>query len=102
MNLQHERILALCGELKLPFAARDYAAAAQEAARGGHAHCNFLEGLLRAERAGRLARKQSLLTRLAGFPAVKTLEDFDFGFATGVKRAGRAVEADPTVCKRRH
>ncbi|MFM8333597.1 MAG: IS21-like element helper ATPase IstB [Candidatus Methylumidiphilus sp.] len=86
MNLQHERLLALCEELKLPFVARDYAAAAQDAARAGQAYGDFLEGLLRAERAGRVARKQSLLTRLAGFPAVKTLEDFDFGFAAGVKR----------------
>jgi DNA replication protein DnaC len=86
MNLQHERLLALCEELKRPFVARDYAAAAQDAARAGQAYGDFLEGLLRAERAGRLARKQSLPTRLAGFPAVKTLEDFDFGFAAGVER----------------
>jgi DNA replication protein DnaC len=28
-----------------------------------------------------------MLTRVAGFPAIKTLEAFDFGFATGVPRA---------------
>jgi hypothetical protein len=28
-----------------------------------------------------------MLTRLAGFPAIKTLEDFDYGFASGLKRS---------------
>jgi DNA replication protein DnaC len=26
-----------------------------------------------------------MLTRLAGFPAIKTLEDFDYGFAAGAQ-----------------
>jgi len=39
------------------------------------------------ETTGRTVRKQTLFTRLAGFPAIKTLEDFDFEFAQGVKRA---------------
>lgn len=87
MNLQHERLLALCESLNLPFIAQGYAAAAQKAARDEAAYSDFLEGLLRTEAAGRQVRKQSTLTRLAGFPAIKTLEDFDFDFATGVKRS---------------
>ena len=27
-----------------------------------------------------------MLTRIAGFPAIKTLDDFDYNFALGVKR----------------
>jgi DNA replication protein DnaC len=46
-----------------------------------------LEGLLRAEAAGRRVRKQTMLTRLAGFPAIKTLDDFDYAFAQGIKRS---------------
>lgn len=87
MNLQHERLLALCEQLNLPFIAQSYAHAVQQAAKQEQAYSDFLEGLLKAEAGGRQVRKQSLLTRLAGFPAIKTLEDFDYGFCTGVKRA---------------
>ena len=86
MNLQHERLLALCEKLNLPFVAQGYATAAQEAAEQDTAYSDFLEQILKTEAAGRCVRKQSMLTRLAGFPAIKTLEDFDYDFATGVKR----------------
>ena len=86
MNLQYERIQALCDALKLPLMAQGYAGAAQQAATEEAAYSDYLEQLLKAEMAGRQARKQSMLTRLAGFPAIKTLEDFDYGFATGLKR----------------
>lgn len=87
MNLQHERMLALCESLNLPFVAQSYAIAAQEAAQQDTAYSDFLEQLLKTEAAGRGVRKQSMLTRLAGFPAIKTLEDFDYDFAAGVKRS---------------
>ena len=82
MNLQHERVVSLCETLNLPFIAQGYAAVAQEAARRGTAYSDFLEALLKAEEAGRRVRKQSMLTRLAGFPAIKTLEEFDYDFAS--------------------
>lgn len=87
MNLQHERMLSLCEKLNLPFVAQSYALAAQEAAQQDTAYSDFLEQLLKSEAAGRNARKQSMLTRLAGFPAIKTLEDVDYDFAAGVKRS---------------
>lgn len=87
MNLQHERLLCLCDTLNLPFIAQGYGAAAQDAAKRETADSDFLEGLLKAEAAGRRVRKQGLLTRLAGFPAIKTLDDFDYDFAAGVKRS---------------
>lgn len=87
MNLQHERMLSLCETLSLPFIAQGYAVASQEAAEKETAYSDFLEGLLRTESAGRQVRKQSMLTRLAGFPAIKTLDDFDYQFAAGVKRS---------------
>jgi len=86
MNLQHARLLSLCEALNLPFIAQGYAAVAQEAARRETAYSDFLEQLLKAEVAGRQVRKQGMLTRLAGFPAIKTLEAFDYDFAAGVKR----------------
>ena len=70
MNLQHERMLTLCEMLNLPFVAQAYPAAAQDAAQAETAYSDFLEGLLKAEAAGRNVRKQTMLTRLAGFPAI--------------------------------
>lgn len=87
MNLQQERMLTLCETLNLPFVAQSYPMAAQEAARQETAYSDFLEALLKAEVAGRNIRKQSMLTRMAGFPVIKTLDDFDYGFAQGVKRS---------------
>lgn len=87
MNLQHERLIGLCESLNLPFIAQGDAGAAQEAARSQTGDSDFLEALLKAEVAGRQIRKQSLLTRLAGFPAIKTLDEFDYGFAAGVKNS---------------
>lgn len=102
MNLQHERLLSLCETLNLPFIAQGYAAAAQEAVRRETAYGDFLEEFLKAEARGRQVRRQGMLTRLAGFPAIKTLEDFDCDFAAGVKRSqidelagrGRALYSD--------
>lgn len=85
MNLLHERMLSLCESLNLPFVAQGYAIAAQEAAQQNTAYSDFLEQLLKTEAAGRCVRKQSMLTRLAGFPAIKTPEGFDYDFASGVK-----------------
>lgn len=87
MNLQHERIASLCDALTLPFVAQGYGPAAQDAAKREMSYSDFLEGLLREEAAGRQVRKQSMLTRLAGFPAIKTLDDFNYDFAKGVKKS---------------
>jgi hypothetical protein len=38
------------------------------------------------ELCGRRARAREMFARVAGFPTVKTLDGFDFGFATGVPR----------------
>jgi DNA replication protein DnaC len=87
MNLQHERITELCEALKLTFVGQSYGAAAQQAAKDEMAYSDFLEALLRDEMAGRTVRKQTMMTRLAGFPAIKTLEQFNYDFAKGVKRS---------------
>ena len=87
MNLQHERISALCESLALPVIAQSYAACAQLAVTDSRAYSDFLEDLPRQEAAGRRARTQSMLTRMAGFPAIKTLEGFSFEFAKGVKKS---------------
>jgi DNA replication protein DnaC len=43
--------------------------------------------VLAAERAARQGRTRSTLTRLAGFPAINTIDEFDYEFATGVPKS---------------
>ena len=46
-------------------------------------YADFLEDVLKAERDARRVRSREILTPTAGFPALKTLEAYDFTFATG-------------------
>ena len=87
MNLQFERIQSLCEGLDLPFIARGYSAAAQRAVAEDSGYSEFLETLLREEHLGRQTRRQGMLTRIAGFPAIKTLAEFNYSFAKGVKKS---------------
>jgi DNA replication protein DnaC len=85
--LQHDRIAALAQELRLGALADLYGPIAQDAARRKDAsYADFLEAVLRAERDARRVRARQMLTRTAGFPALKTLEAYDFVFATGAPR----------------
>jgi DNA replication protein DnaC len=89
---EHQRIDELCQELRLGALASLYGPIAQDAARRKNAsYADFLEEALRAERDARRVRSREMLTRTAGFPAIKTLEDYDFGFATGAPR-GQILE----------
>ena len=86
-NLQHERITGLAQELRLSALPDLYGPIAQNAAKRKDAsYADFLEEVLKAEREARRARSREMLTRTAGFPAIKTLEAFDFAFATGAPR----------------
>jgi DNA replication protein DnaC len=86
-TLQHERITALAQELHLPALPDLYGAVAQSAAKRKDAtYADFLEEVLKGERDARRVRAREMLTRIAGFPALKTLEAYDFAFATGAPR----------------
>lgn len=87
MNLQHERLTECERRSSCPSWGQNYGAAAQQAAKEEMAYSDFLEALLREEMAGRTVRKQTMITRLAGFPAIKTLDQFNNDFATGLKRS---------------
>ena len=87
MNLQHERIAGLCRQLKLDCVARDWGSLAQHAATRDASLADFLEQLLQAEFDAREERKRQTLTKLASLPNIKTLEQYDFGFASGAPRA---------------
>lgn len=80
MNLQHERITHLCQQLNLPNTPIHYPQLTQQAANEQQPYTDFLETLLQHEFNGRQQRRQHMLSRMAGFPCIKTLEDFDFDF----------------------
>jgi DNA replication protein DnaC len=83
---QHQRIAELCAELRLSAVPDIYGGLAQKAASGDASFSDFLEETLRGEREVRRARAREMFARTAGFPAIKTLDGYDFGFATGAPR----------------
>jgi DNA replication protein DnaC len=86
MNLQHERLRFLCETLNLPFVAQGYASAAQ-CCRSKNALQRF-SGIAAENRSRRPASQEAKHDDPPGrFPAIKTLEDFDFAFAAGVKKS---------------
>lgn len=82
-----ERIHTLCAELSLGAVADHYATLADEAARKKRSFVEYLEQVLGAEADLRAARSREMLIKLATFPAVKTLECFDFEAAPGIPKA---------------
>jgi DNA replication protein DnaC len=86
-ELQHARIEMLAKSLKLERTAVDWPAIAQDVARVDGSHGDFLERMLVAESDARTERQRSTLMKLATLPGVKTLEQFDFSFASGVPRS---------------
>ena len=91
MNLQHERLSQLCLELRLSGIAVSYAAAAQTAAATEASFIDFLETVLRGELETRRARARTMLSRVAGFPAIK-----DPGSGR-LCLCGRRADANPEV-----
>jgi DNA replication protein DnaC len=87
MSLQHQRIAELCEQLKLAGLGAQWPALAQDAARNEASFADFLEKLLASELVLRDERRTSTLMKLATMPAVKTLEQFDWGCAGGAPKA---------------
>jgi DNA replication protein DnaC len=85
-DLQHERIADLCAELRLKAVEGAWPGAAQAAADKDASFGDFLEEVLRTEAEARRVRAREMAARVAGFPAIKTLDGYDFGFATGAPR----------------
>ena len=86
MNLQQERIATMCAQLRLARVATDWSALAQEAAGNQASYAEFLERLLSAENDARVQRQREALLKIATLPGIKTLEQYDFGFASGAPR----------------
>lgn len=86
MSLQLARINALVNQLQLSGIDNNVSELAQQAARQEWDYLTFLEKVLQSEEQTRQQRKQSMYTRMAGFPVIKTLDTFDFSFASGVPK----------------
>lgn len=87
MNLQVERIAELTLQLQLSGVENQAVSLAQQAAKEEWDYLQFLESILQAETQTRHQRKQVMFTRMAGFPSLKTLDEFDFEFAKGVPKS---------------
>ena len=87
MNLQHERISQLCAGLNLDRTRSEWPAVAQEVAKQEASHADFLEKLLVIENDARVERTRTALMKLATLPSIKTIEQYDFAFASGAPRA---------------
>lgn len=83
---QHERIVHLCEQLKLQAVATSYPDLADVAASKDASFFDYLEEVLKAEQEARQNRSRHILAKMAGFPAIKTLEGYDFDFAGGAPR----------------
>lgn len=86
-GLQHDRIAAMCERLKFARLQAEWPALAQDAARDEASFADFLEKALTVECRGRDERRNSTLLKMATMPAVKTLEQFDWGHASGAPKA---------------
>ena len=90
MELQHQRLMVLAGQLQLESLISAAPALSQQAVDQEWSYMDFLEHLLHEEKLARHQRKQAMYTRMAAFPAVKTFEEYDFTFRS-------TAEATPVV-----
>lgn len=86
-NLQDARIAELCQSLKLDRIGVEWHGVAQKMAREETSHGDFLEQVLRLENDARIERQRAALINVATLPSIKTIEEYDFAFASGAPRA---------------
>jgi len=101
MTLVHERIVKRCEQLNLPAIADGYSTAAQQQASTTASYPDYLLALLDTEYQARQARSRHTLVRMAGFPAIKTLDDYDFSFALGAPKQNLRSLADLAFVERK-
>jgi len=80
----NEKIQSLCKELKLPITSDVYHTIASTASKENWTYTQFLNEVLDEEVKNRLENSKKTLTKFASFPAIKTLEEFDYNFTVGV------------------
>ena len=88
-------IETLCKELQLSTINDVHHEIANRAAKEGWKYGEYLYEILKLEANNRAIRSRATLTKMAGFPTIKTLEQFDFNFTVGVNR--RQIEELSTL-----
>ena len=86
MNIQDERIQTACEALGLGSLGEHYPVLATQAAEQELSFADFLEQCLKCEQDERRLRSQAMLTKIAGFPVIKLIDDYDFRFAAGAPK----------------
>jgi DNA replication protein DnaC len=82
----NDNIENICKELELPMFHEHHHELSNRAAKEGWKYSEYLLEVLKLEANNRAVRSRATLTKMAGFPTIKTLEQFDFDFTIGVNR----------------
>jgi len=82
--LPYQRVQTHLSRLKLPQIAECFDSVAEQAAKEEWTYLDFLDHLLEAEIAARSERDIAMKTKLAHFPLIKTLDQFDFSFQPSI------------------
>jgi DNA replication protein DnaC len=83
-DLAYSRVQAHLARLKLPRMADCLDMLAEEAAKHEWTYLDFLDHLLESEVSARYERDVAMKIKLAHFPFLKTLEQFDFAFQPSI------------------
>ena len=83
-DIVRARVLEHLGRLRLGRVAEQLDALLSDAARAEPTYLDFLDGILREEVGAKQRKRVAMGIQIAHFPAVKTLEDFDFKFQPSV------------------
>ena len=83
-ELVRARVEAQLQRLRMPSAVTRLDALLAEAARGEPTYLDFLDGVLREELDAKQKRRIAMAIKIAHFPVVKTVEEFDFKFQPSI------------------
>jgi DNA replication protein DnaC len=86
MSVQHERLIDLCNETPARRGRGAVSGAGAKRRRKEHFVYRLSRGVAGRRARMRRARAREMFARVAGFPAIKTLDQYDFGFAAGAPR----------------
>lgn len=84
-TLVYERVQGHLARLNLNRIADHLDPLAEQAAKEEWTYLDFLDRLLESELSARYAREVAMKTKLAHFPFVKTLDEFDFAFQPSIQ-----------------
>ena len=86
MNLQYDRIADACEQLGLQAIPQSWSSIAQHQMNKEGSYADFIEALLNEEISAKQERTRATLLKFAGLPQVKTIDDYDFKFASGTPK----------------